>query len=555
MFVLDRVRTTVDWRIKLPLYHRGHLSLYPGTTVYLSSVHRIDGGLSHFPEILGTSIRQSSWSSVYRVSVALHDAPGVLHSVLESIARQGGNVLNLDSTSIDQESLHHIELVVDFASLVEPGDTGKDLSEEIEGILLADCYNYVVEEPDRGFGIRVRAHSGLRRLSSLLSKIRTNRYSSLIQEAQIDKNGFIQLGEPVIYLLSPNVPQVVAPKPPMGYFVSSDTVERVFRITLIPNERQIVWCAVRHNDRPGALSAITDQIRKNNITILSALNRIQRHQGRSWFEVILSKEEWAEVGGPSAEGSRQEEVALLLSDHDLREAYAPEPYFDRNEADSAMSAPPGDEAPPAVWVLKRQEPLRRWLAEKESILQNVTKGAPESGIEKIARASAIAALGLGIKKVRVAHGQVRPRLFLSLEFSPTNEVRIDIARSSCDSRGISLDVVKGTEEKPVVREEVLARISRATHFIGLWGPSQKDQDSRRCSPWLLWELGVASALRMPYGVLVEEGTNTLDYVAIHGERFYYSFSASDGSSFRQQFERCLDLVLGTEVPPLLAGKI
>src|SRR6185295_5234238 len=185
MFILDWPRITKNWRIRLPLYHRGHLSLYPGTTVYLAPVHRQGAGMKHLPEVLGTTIQQASWPTVYRISVALYDAPGVLHSILASIALHGGNVLNLDSSSTDQESLHHVEIVVDFASLID-SDVSADLSNEIEGLLLADCYDHIVEEPGLGFGIRVQPSSTLRRLNALLKKLRSSRHTSLVQEEQVE---------------------------------------------------------------------------------------------------------------------------------------------------------------------------------------------------------------------------------------------------------------------------------------------------------------------------------------------------------------------------------
>ncbi len=114
MHVLDLVRSSDEWQVKLPMYQRGHLALYPGTTVHLAPVVRREADSiapewsnpSPFPEIMGTPIHPRAWASVYRISFALYDAPGVLHHVLKSVARHGGSVLQLDSTSSDQE-LHH----------------------------------------------------------------------------------------------------------------------------------------------------------------------------------------------------------------------------------------------------------------------------------------------------------------------------------------------------------------------------------------------------------------------------------------------------------------
>ncbi len=546
MFVLDWPQVTEDWKVALPLYHRGHLSLSPGTTVFLAPVHQLGTGKKQLPEVLGTTIQQSSWPAVYLVSVALKDAPGVLHSILASISRHGGNVLNLDSTSTDQESRHHVELVVDFASLSESEGAGVDLSSEIEGLLLADCNDHIVEGPGFGFGIRVRPNSTLRNLDSLLKRLRSSRHNTLVQEEELTNHGYLTLREPLIHMLStqPQSGRSIALSLPLTYFISSDTRERLFRITIVPNDRQILWCSIRHNDRPGALSAITDQIRQGGITILSALNRIQRHQGRSWFEVILSREEWTHAGEDEDRG-REKEVAALFKSGAL-EVYASTTFFDKEIVKDEMRTPPGKDAPAAVWLLARQVGVHEWLAEKELSLEQSQRDVP-AGDAEAAQVSK-AALLHGIRKVRTARGQIRPTVFLSVEFSKINEARIDIARECCKARGIAFDLVRGTKEQPVVRDEVLGRISQATHFIGIWAPSEKDVGSSRCSPWLLWELGVASALRLSYGVLIEDGTNMIDYKAIHGERYYFLFSPVPGESFRSQFTQCLDLVLRNHVP-------
>jgi predicted amino acid-binding ACT domain protein len=544
MFVLDRPRISKNWEIFLPLYHRGHLSLYPGTTVYLAPVHHPDASAHHFPEIMGTTIQQSSWPTVYRISIKLRDAPGVLHSTLASVARHGGNIVNLDSTSTEQESIHEVEMVVDFASLVDSGDVAPDLSEEIEGLLLADCARYIVEEPGTGFDIRVQAHAGLRRLNSMLGKLRSSMYSTLVQAEQVQEKGKIVLGRPIIHMLRSDVGagSSTAIEPPVAYFVSSDTIGRLFRITLVPNVEQITWCAIRHNDRPGALSAITEAIRDNDMSILSGLNRVQRHQGRSWFEVILSKKAWKNSLVPARE--REQEIKEALIRANIDKDFSPTLYFDRAQADIAMRTVTNDDVSAAAWFLRRELPLSDWLDQKEKELKEHPgrmAGNPVDGLS----VSPTAALSLGIKKVRTSRGRIRPKVFFSAEFTPLNKARISIARECCNTRGIDFDVVQSPQDGLVIRDEVLSRIAQATLFIGLWAPSSKEPDSKRCSPWLLWELGVANAQRIPYGILVEHGTNLMDYMPIHGERFHFPFSGDLADGFRAEFEHCLDALLRT----------
>lgn len=543
MFVLDRIRTCRDWNIRIPLYHRGHLSLYPGTTVYLAPVLRLGNSPRGLPEILGTTIHSNSWTTLYLVSIGMRDAPGVLYTVLRSIANHGGNVLNLDSTSTDQEAFHQIELVVDFASLSRTEGERLDLSSEIRGILLVDCCDHLLDEEKTGFGIRVQPHRGLRRLNSTLGRVRTPRNEPIVQEAQIGPKGHIEIERPLRHLvgLDSEYPRLA---PPFGYFINSDTDERTFRVTIVPNEGQVIWCAVRHNDRPGALAAITGQIQSGGVTVLAALNRLQRHQGRSWFEAVLSKDGWTGPGSPTELTSRHEEIYDLVAQVDVNQTtkgeFSPTLFFDRSEADAALRAPATEASDSGIILLRPKVHFESWLSEKEQYLRRLSEPPAETDSQELSIKRS--ALSSGIRLVRYARNKVSPRLFLSIEFTEVNDERIDIARAWCVGRGIDLDVVKRAKDQPVVRDEVLSRIHSATHFIGVWTPSAKSLDGDRCSPWMLWELGVASARAIPARILIQEGLKHQDYKAIYPEVYYFSFSANKSGSFRREFEQaCLQV--------------
>src|SRR4051812_42769161 len=81
MHVLDHIRTSDQWNVRIALYHRGHLSLYPGTTVHLAPIFRLNGNAQtnghgttgSFPEVIGTTIQRAAWGSVYRLSISMYD--------------------------------------------------------------------------------------------------------------------------------------------------------------------------------------------------------------------------------------------------------------------------------------------------------------------------------------------------------------------------------------------------------------------------------------------------------------------------------------------------
>jgi len=327
----------------------------------------------------------------------------------------------------------------------------------------------------------------------------------------------------------------------LTYFATSDTKERIFRVVFVPDRERIIWCAIRHADSPGALSDFTEVLKDERFTVLTALNRVQRHQGTNWFEVIVSKTAWArDEGLPETE--RQEQVATVLLKSGLidRESL----FFNPSDADTVMRQGQG-EGKIRPRMLKRAIGLEEWLASKEEHLEELEN--EKEGQEDLARR--IKALKRGISAVRAASGLGRPKIFISIQFTKKNLDRVREAERSCSEMEVDLEVSYGYRERKIVREEVLSSIRGCTHFIGVWTPWTKEEEelSDRPSPWCLWEVGVANTLGLPFAVLIEKGTQADDFKVLHGQEFYHSFEKERTDSFRDAFEAALAQVLGQRV--------
>ena len=531
MYVLDRLQNAQkNWEIKLPLYHRGHLSLYPGTTVHLAPFLSDSRSPRRLPEILGSTIHRNSWRSVFRIAISLYDSPGVLHETVRSIARHGGNVLHLDSTSSEQESIHQVEAVVDFVSLLTDERKDQSVCEEIEGLLLTDCSPHVFEDEESKIKVSVRPIGSLRRLSRMLDRVRLSGTDSLVQSTKISVDGRFEIKGGLKDLLEQGTSDGnIGIGLPFRYLVTSDTKERIFRVVLVPGEDFVVWCSIRHDDRPGAVAAITGAIKQQGITILCALNRVQIHQGVNWFEMIVSKTEW----GPQRHSGSlpTEQVEKILEGKELSK-YNPEIFFSRSKADRSMRTKQAVPIRRQVRILRRQVAVEDWLKTSEQRMDAVV----DKHEKRI--------LQIGLRKVREATGRLVPTVFLSLEFSKVNRARIQVVRDCGQELGVRIDVVESARREHVVWHELVDRISRATHFISIWTPTEKSPETdNRPSPWCLWELGVANALRKPFAVAIQEGTNMLDYGKIHGGRVYFPFH--DEAEFKKKiFDLLSEIIEG-----------
>ena len=523
MHVLDFLRESKDWDVRVPLYHRGHLSLRPGTTVHVAWVIPPDsdalaaGGTSGLPEIFGSAVRQRAWSSVYRIWIALYDKPGVLNKALRSVSRHGGNVLQLDSTSTERETHHDVEMVVDFASL---GDTDKpirDLSPEIEGLLLADCAEHIVST-ESGFFLTVRPVSSLRRMNNMLSKIRG---AEAVSTFRVGEKGHLTLDANLRDMLLGAGVDI-----PFKYLVTSDTTDRVFRITFFPATQPVVWCAIRHADMKGALESITDTLQRNHISILCSLNRVQEHLGKNWFEAVLSSQAWR-VTSPGENQEPPAEIVRRIMTTAEMEPYDLKVLFNPKETNEVMLQTETTKVSHGRAYMDKREDVDAWIDAREKDLTGLETKLLK--IDSRDRHSAplvrhAAALRSGIARVRMETARLKRRIFVSTEFTKKNELKIAAVQRACRKVGITFVVVRApNKDQKVIWREVIDQMRDTTDFIGIWTPSIKAPSSSRPSPWCVWELGLANAMGIPAYVFGDHTADLADYKAIQGEHFYYDF--------------------------------
>lgn len=587
--------------IRVQTYHRGHLSLRPGTQVFLalypgnekSSSSSIIGKL---PEIMGTTIHWQSWAYVVRISLTLHDRYGVVHQVLESVASHGGNVLYLDSSSIEQERYHQVEAVVDYRVLgarLPKGDAAA-LEGLVRGLLLADCHDSVARIDGR-LKVKVNVMRALRRMDQALSRIADPR--ALVATCEVGEEGDIVIppliSEDIDYQMRRSFPD----HPPLSdqtrYLLTSDTKERTFHVHVLSKRQLVVWCAIRHFDRPGALAAITRCLRERRITILTSLNRLEAHLGQSWFEAVLAAEDWTRGDDTPIDdrlsGLRDEVRDLLLQGVPVE--FNCDVYFRPAEADALVRVGSAPTDRPGIRFGVRPVAIPAWLRSRENALKAMDtqerptfEPRPSAAQFLVGDADDDApldggrtALAEGISEVSRVTGLRPRRLFLSIAHTEENEPLIRLVREVCDQSGFVCDVVESGERHTVVRAEVRSRIERATHFLGVWTQSRWERGGRqqahrgrvhtspvedpkradgrevvapprhrtrkwrpRPSPWCLWEIAVAEVLGRPFRVVVQEGMSFVDYEALYSASFALRFTRDrELTAFKTQIQKAL----------------
>jgi hypothetical protein len=161
----------------------------------------------------------------------------------------------------------------------------------------------------------------------------------------------------------------------------------------------------------------------------------------------------------------------------------------------------------------------------------------------------VRALKAGIEKVQNETDRLRPKVFLSIEFTERNQKRIEAIRAACHLGGVDIEMVRSSTGEEVLWREIIERMRQSTDFVAVWTPSPKAPlGSKRPSPWCLWELGVANALGIQARVMIEKGTDVQDYIVIHGGEFYYPFSTPD--EFHSNVAKIVELITKRRIDAL-----
>jgi hypothetical protein len=556
-------------------YHRGHLSLRPGTQVFLA-LYPGGARAGRFPELMGTTIHRDSWGYLFRVSMILKDRPGVVNQLLESVAAQGGNVLYLDSSSIEQERYHRVEAIVDFRPLLfEHRSLPPDrLAALVGGILLSDCSDSVVWL-DRRPKVKVNPMRSLRRMDEALARIANPQ--TLIVGCDVKKDGYIVLPPELIDDINHEMQRGFCGHPPISsdssYLLTSDTKERTFHVHVLSKRQLVLWCAIRHKDCPGALAAITASLKGAKITILTSLNRLEEHLGASWFEAVLACDEWRRSDDTPLDAAldlMRENVARILAS--VPASYECRVYFKSDEANDAVLAKRVAATRTPLRDQRIAEPLEQWLTRATERLERLERRSNQPGARPgssshdssdFEEPAERRALALGLAEVRRISNRRRHKVFLSIAHTSANAELVAAVRDICKSMDFEMDLVDSTERDLGVRAEIRRRIELSTHFLGVWtdsrwdihlhrsrrrpgnrnGPvaaerepppsaapgSRRDEGRERRprpSPWCLWEIAAAEVLARPSRVLIQEGLSGADYEAIYGSQFAFKFVRS-----------------------------
>lgn len=557
MLILDIPRPFDGSNIKVPLYHRGHLSLFTGATVWLCLLpgHRDQEVL---PEIVVSPIAFDAWADLWRISMTMIERVGLVHDVFETLKEHKINVLVSESSSMDRQRYHSLEIIVDASRYSSPGsdgDTDARSSTLVESLpdlrraIIANVFRDVAILPSNEARLKIRRVRSLFQAKRDFSRAESDYHRGLGFRPEVAQTKVEQVpGQGVALKLSGDLQRALTEAldfrhdttdPGGGYYLPvSETADRFLRIYFIRNSRPIISLTTAHEERVGALATITEALHAANFDILTSLSRLYEYGARASFDLVLKPPR--ELGTDIERIRSVLEAALstaeLVNNYKIQVAYPRQPTtYSALDSKQLFVAPDAPLREPRV-----REPTGVLLQEHYQQYAELSR-RPAPTKDEIQRFELARNL-LAEHTVATAQ-ETKRQLFISYSFSDTQ--RFDRVYGMATDLGF--DVVTGRIlGSGTSRDQIIRLMRTCTDFLGIWTEDGGIQMNSHWwpSPWLHWEFGAAQALGLRPHLLISTKIDPSSWQRIAAETVHTLFGTGD---FEQKSSEALQRITGLAV--------
>ncbi|HLG16272.1 MAG TPA: ACT domain-containing protein [Blastocatellia bacterium] len=540
MLILDKPRRFDGSTIQIPLYHRGHLSLFPTAKVWLCLLPGTKGGQT-LPEIVISPIPCQFWNDLWRISITLQDRIGLVHDVFEALARNSINVIAAESSSMERQRLHSIEAIVDarLYSARNDGTHEERASRRVEALpglrrtILAHFLHEIAFLPSGRERLRIRRVRNLfEAIHSYNEAQRLGEFTPAVGQTSVQKMNEgaaiilpTEVKEPLLYVLG------MTKSPAAGkrdqYLLVSDTTDRFLRVYFFPSGSPLIAPTILHQDEIGAIAAITAALRRAGFNILTSLSRLYSYGSQAQTEFVLQP-----PPGLSHRGVGQIKTSLeeTLASRELVERYKieigyPKGYVTplKSKRLAMRSSPPAASLPD----IATGKPALDTEGRLRGLHENFVRRVKQPGVTSEDTYRLHLVQKLLAEETADRQPTVRGTLFISSSF--TNDAILKRAVDAAKRHHFKVVLGKEVGKAPTTREGVMTLMRLCTHFLGIWttdGGMNMGQ-SWWPSPWLHWELGVAEAMNLPWHLLISSEVHQDAWKRLAGSTPHSIFSTAD----------------------------
>ncbi|MCC6475848.1 hypothetical protein IT157_02225 [bacterium] len=557
MLILDKPRRYDGKSIIVPLYHRGHMSLFRGTKVWLCLLPGREES-RRIPELVVSPIDFDVWGDVWHINVVLQERKGVVNDVLSAIKERRLNIVALESSSMEEQRLHSVEMIVEGRDYSSHEDKDSMTRSTLAGADLSSLRRRLLTLFLPGLDF---VHSGEPRLKIYrnrnLFEARNDYYQALriwdtlggfrpvYKPAELKKatdlhptNGtqtedlievrgaryvladsltrVIQLPTEIKESLNEELGRIEKPeaKNRRKYLLLSETDDRFLRAYFFSSASPIIAPIFDHEEKIGALEAITKQLRRGGFNILTSLTRVYEFgkKGRTEFVLEPPDDTVANVGDVHSQLKSALSTTRLISEFKLEVSESGR----KIELGGGLNEEAIQDPDMASFQSNPGAVRFRLLGDGETVASRLTE-LRKYYEELIQKASVPSNVGYIIeqidfllKQVSISDGRDQSAEF-SIFISHPFEDEAAYSQAELLAREVGFKVVKGGKSLAggrTVRQGVIEQIRLCTHFLGMWTDKCPRKGKKHVpSSWLTWELGVAEDREKPFRLFVHEAVD------------------------------------------------
>jgi predicted amino acid-binding ACT domain protein len=500
--------------ILLPRIHSGPLGFVPGTRVHVA-MPTVARPVDTRTEVIVTPFHTTPDNTAL-VSVVLHDAVGVVRSLVESLSRLNINIEVQESSSIDHLDLHRVGMIVDLGQELKEEDTPQRVQElyrpyaanvPIHSRRYLQLFDMIVARC--GDALWWHKYEG-RLIPALYVRPLTRRDelspASVILESSGDRRHTeIKLPEEIAENVRRQLDITSEITRRLPYLFVSDTNDRTLRTFFLPSTERIVHVGFYHRDRAGTLARILDVVAAAEFNIFTSLLR-KHSKNTSVWEVVL---EYHGTDSPPPKPDNRKQLPSWYS-HKLlpwlHEKLSASPQFSQIDGCNVELGPPryplryGGDTPNTRTALskKRKRPGDPPKPTNIEIISMVDQRS--SDIDSVERPPAELRAASKLFEIVSTHRRRIGQRTLFLSYPQVGAHLVDdyLRHVLEPPRRPSYHLTQFQESRPPdIHSQIINLIGEADYFLAIWHPDE--DDNGRCqpptlSPWMFFELGIALAL-------------------------------------------------------------
>ena len=513
MLILDTFTVLKDGKMKIPTYHRGHLSLMTGTKatiVYLPGQKK-NSSLS-ISELIITPIDFKSWQYLTRINARLINKPGLVRKLLAALAAKDIELLYHAVGPLENGQLLRVEFLVDarlYYNDCQVHRTLKGTKENADFYILSELEiwlkSLLIEYLDWDGGrarLKVRPMESFRNAWETFKEYRDNDDQRSEKGTATINQGSLELPEDICKLI---------PLATNKILFLSDSKDRMLRGILLNPLDSCTYLRVEHDDETSSSAKITDALSIGFI-IFTSLSRVRTQGKRSMIEFMLYSPEYPLL---YHEDERKKLVNVLLAkpslkELDLRISYPPNvgaigpELLPPNEPEENVAYVPAISALVPLEKELMAESSRKILVDKMNFHHQLTS-ATDVGValnsKKLYSACRELLSKLGQQKLD------QGIIFVSYPFQ--FDKLFAILENFLLSLRYKVITGKDIDSGEAYRKDIISRIKSSHGFIGIW-KLDENADSIKFSPWLSWELAIAQSCEIPARIFPHENLDLND---------------------------------------------